>query len=69
MDTQEKYAKLRGAIRTKFGTQHAFANALKMHPSTLSSKLNGRAEWSYNEVVAACRVLDIALGDAAAYFF
>jgi hypothetical protein len=40
-----------------------------MHPSTLSSKLNGRAEWSYNEVVAACRVLDIALEDAAAYFF
>ena len=69
MNTQEKYAKLRGAIRTKFNTQEAFAKAIKMHPSTLSSKLNGRSEWSYNEVVASCKVLDIALEKAAAYFF
>ena len=69
MNTQEKYAKLRGAIRTKFGTQEAFAHAIEMHPTTLSSKLNGRAKWSYNEVLAACRVLEIALEDAEAYFF
>lgn len=65
----DKYAELRGAIRTKFKNQRNFAEALKMHPSTLSSKLNGRSEWSFNEVASACRVLGIDLTDAPAYFF
>lgn len=64
-----KYAELRGAIRAKFKTQRAFADAVKMHPSTLSSKLNGRSEWAFNEVAAACQVLGIPLADAPAYFF
>lgn len=69
MNGENKYAELRGAIRAKFKNQKAFADALKMHPSTLSSKLNGRSEWSYNEVAAACQALCIDLADAPAYFF
>lgn len=69
MKGENRYAELRGAIKTKFRTQQAFAEALKMSPSTLSSKLNGRTEWAYNEVVAACQALGIALKDAPVYFF
>ena len=69
MNNNDKYAELRGLIRSKFKTEGAFAKAIFMHPSTLSSKLNGRSEWSYNEVVTTCKALDIALADASAYFF
>ena len=69
MKNKDKYADLRGLIRAKFKTQQAFADALKMHPSTLSAKLTGRSEWAYKEVVEACKALDIALAEASAYFF
>lgn len=69
MNGKYKYAELRGAIKAKFGTQQAFASALKISPAALSSKLNGRTEWSYNEVAAACQALGIALADAPVYFF
>ncbi len=69
MNNEDKYAELRGAIRTKFKTQQAFADALQMNPSTLSAKLTGRSEWAFNEVVTACRVLGITLADAPSYFF
>lgn len=69
MRNKDKYAKLRGAIREKFKRQCDFADALQMHPSTLSSKLNGCTEWSFVEVATACRVLGIPLEDAPLYFF
>ena len=69
MEKCEKYANLRGVIRAKFGTQQSFSQVLNMHPSTLSAKLNGRTEWAYNEVTAACKLLNIPLTDAHQYFF
>lgn len=69
MAEQEKFAELRGAIRAKFRTQEEFAGEMHMHPSTLSSKLNGRSQWTYEEVVTACRVLGISLADTERYFF
>lgn len=69
MEQQEQYAELRGKIRAKFRTQEGFANAIGMHPSTLSLKLNGNTQWTRDEIVAACRVLDISLADAPTYFF
>lgn len=69
MEKQNKFAKLRGAIRTKYRTQRAFAEVLNLHPSTLSSKLNGCTQWSYNEVVTACKALDVPLTEASEYFF
>ena len=63
------YPKLRGAIREKFGTQEAFAKALAMSETTLSSRLTGKTEWTRQEIEDTCRLLNIPIAEAHAYFF
>lgn len=63
------YSELRGRIRTKYGTEWAFAEALGMSRETLSSRFNNKTEWTSVEIVEACRLLDIDLIDAPTYFF
>ena len=63
------YNKLRGAIREKYGTQESFAEAMDMHPATLSGKLTGKTDWSKTEMETAAKLLDISFGDVHAYFF
>lgn len=63
------YAKLRGAIREKFGSQEEFAAAIEMSSCSLSAKLNGRSEWKASEIVMACQALSIPLEQAWEYFF
>lgn len=63
------YSKLRGRIREKFTTHKAFALAVGLNAGTLSAKLNGRTQWTCDEVVKVCKVLDIPLEEAHAYFF
>ena len=64
-----KFAKLRGAIREKFGTQAAFADALDMSPATLSKKLSGQTEWTRKEMEDAGRLLGFSPSDNHTYFF
>lgn len=63
------FAKLRGRIVEKFGRQKAFATAMNMREAFLSAKLNGKAGWTYDEVVKACGLLEIPLEEAHLYFF
>ena len=63
------YSKLRGAIREKFGTQEAFAAAMKMHPATLSSRLQNKSDWSKLEMQTAAQLLDISIERVPEYFF
>lgn len=56
-----KYAEVRGAIRAKYGTQKAFAEAMNMHYSTLSSKLRGVTDWTREEMALASRLLGISV--------
>lgn len=63
------YSKLRGAIREKFGTQEAFAKAIVMSETTLSSKLTNKTEWTRQEIEDACRLLEIPIAEAHIYFF
>lgn len=63
------YAKLRGRIREKFGTEKAFAAAMGMNPASLSSKLNLKTEWTRQEIEKACVLLEIPLAEAHLYFF
>lgn len=56
-----KYAEVRGAIRAKFGTQQAFAKAMGMHYSTLSSKLRGLTDWTREEIALASELLGISV--------
>ena len=63
------FRKLRGAIREKYGTQELFAAAVCMHPSTLSSKLSGRTEWTRQEIVEVSALLGIPDNQIHEYFF
>lgn len=64
-----KYAKLRGAIRERFGTQRAFAKAMSLSLSALNQKLCGRVGWSIKDVETAIGLLDIPAEEIPAYFF
>jgi hypothetical protein len=63
------YAKLRGRIVEKFGSQSAFAEAMGWRKALLSAKLNNKSEWGFQEVVKACELLEIPLSEAHLYFF
>jgi len=69
MKTQQPYAKLRGRIREKFGTQECFAKAINLNNATLSLKLNEKTQWKRKEILLACEKLDISLDDLSSYFF
>lgn len=64
-----RYAKLRGRIVEKFGSQAAFAVALGWREALLSAKMNSKSEWTFVEVMTACKLLEIAPSDAHLYFF
>lgn len=64
-----KYAKLRGRIKEKFGTERAFAKALDTSLITVSKKLTGRSQFSSEDIRKWCSLLDIALKDIGTYFF
>ena len=68
MESFDRYAPLCNEIRKKFRTFKAFADAIGIHPSTLSSKLNGKSQWAFWEVAKSCEVLGIPLVDAPEYF-
>ena len=63
------YAKLRGRIIEKFGSQSAFAAVIEWREALLSAKLNNKSEWTFPEVMKACELLEIPLSDAHLYFF
>lgn len=63
------YAKLRGRIKEKYGTQANFADAMGMDRSTLSLKLNGKSDWTSPEIEKACVLLEIPFAEAHTYFF
>lgn len=63
------FAKLRGKIKEVFGSQGRFAEAMGMNASTLSAKLNGKSEWTRQEIETACRLLNIPAVEVSDYFF
>lgn len=63
------YAKLRGKIKEIYGTQDKFANAMEMDRSTLSFKLNGKSDWTRQEIKKSCSLLCIPIVEVYAYFF
>lgn len=64
-----KFGRLREQIKTVFGTQKAFADAMGMNVATLNSKLNGKAEWTLAEIEKACKLLSISTDEIKDYFF
>lgn len=66
---KERFAKLRGLIREKFGKEKNFAKAIGMSPSSLSGCLNERRQWKGDEIAAACEALEVPLCEAYIYNF
>ena len=64
-----KYAKLRGAIRERLGSEGGRAVKLGMNPVTLSKKLNGKADWKKNEIEKTLEYLVIPRTEVYDYFF
>lgn len=63
------HSKLRGLIRERFGTQADFAEAIHVSACAVSQKLNGKSEWSADEIRRACAVLGITTEQIPTYFF
>ena len=62
------YSKLQGRIKEKFGTQSAFASAMKMSERNLSMKLNNKLPWKQTEILKAGDILDIHAKEFHLYF-
>ena len=63
------YRKLKGRIVEMCGTQAAFAARLKISERSISLKLNSLVPWKQSEIANACKILEIADSEIAAYFF
>lgn len=64
-----KYAKLKGKIIEKFGTEGKFAKALGKNVNTVSRKLCGKVRFSSYDIEQWCNALDIPIEEAGSYFF
>ena len=69
MEVQFTYAKLRGRIKEKFGTETRFATALGVSLVTVSKKLNGMVQFTKKDIEKWCNILGIPIEEAGAYFF
>ena len=63
------YSKLKGKIREVYETHSAFAEAMGMGKTTLSLKLNNKAEWTQAEMATAMDLLNIPPTSVRTYFF
>lgn len=63
------YSRLRGKIREVFGTEAAFAKAMKMGRVSLSQRLNNVLEFSSPEILKSCSLLGISSAEIPQYFF
>ena len=63
------FSKLRGRIREVFGTERDFAVKLGLSGTSLSKKLNGRVDFSRNEIAQTLSILNIPPDQISDYFF
>lgn len=60
---------LRGRIIQKYGSQGAFARHLGKTEQTVTAKLNGRSQFTQDDILKWCNALDIVAEDVGKYFF
>ena len=63
------YSKLRGRIREICGSEKEFSKQINLSNVSLSYKLNGKREWTQNEINKVLSVLKIPKEELADYFF
>ena len=64
-----EYRKLRGRIVEKFETNGKFADYIGVSSVTVSNKLRGITQFSQDDIILWCDVLDIPIAESGAYFF
>ncbi len=64
-----EYAKLKGRITEKFGTQEKFADAVGISPNSLSLKLNGKTGISQHDIISWSQLLDISPDEYGDFYF
>jgi len=62
------YSRLRELIREQFGTEKAFAEAMKMEPTNLSHRFR-LCSFTISEINRVCALLSIAEKDIPTFFF
>lgn len=62
------YAKLKGRIIEKMGSQTNFAKALGESDRTLSLKMRNKVVWRQDEIAKAMEILSIPSDGVAKYF-
>lgn len=63
------YSKLLGRMKEKGVTQLELANEIGVSETTMNFSLMNKRAFKQNEMLDACRVLDIALSEVDIYFF
>lgn len=63
------FSELRGRIKTKYGTEKAFAEAMGIGISGMSARLNGSVPFDATEMHRAKELLGIPDEEFVVYFF
>ena len=64
-----KYARLRGRIKERYGTEGKFAEVMGITQMSLSRKFNGKTQFTGNDIKQMSELLEIPLEEAGRYFF
>lgn len=64
-----KMLELKGRIVQKFGSQGRFAKHIGKTEQTVTAKLNGRSQFSQDDILEWCNALDIEADEVGRYFF
>ena len=66
---QYEYRKLIGRIIEKFGTRKNFAEAVGISENSMSLKLNGKTDFSRDDMARWGELLEIDVSEFGSYFF
>lgn len=68
-NTQYNYSKLLGRMKEKGFTQVDVAREIGISETTMSFSVMNKRAFKQDEMLAICKMLDIAISDIDAYFF
>lgn len=63
------YSELIGLIRTRFGSQEKFAEALGLSKMSLTNRLLNRLQFKQNEIEIARKIFNLSAEDIVRIFF
>lgn len=63
------YNKLRGRIVEMFGSQKRFSDKITLSEQSITAKLNGRSDFSQEDILRWSNALNIDKSEIGTYFF